>query len=199
MPDDQTLATSRAGRLRAATQGLHETLDRSIMGRGAFASLEGYGRFVRLQDAFHHDIAALYEDPGLNALIRDLAARSRAARTRADLADLAVPPLAPREPLFAPERPVDSATALGWLYVAEGSNLGAALLRKEVARFGLGDDFGARHLAPAPEGPAAHWRRFVAALDSLPLDPAQDARAEDAACTAFAHVQALADACLGKA
>ncbi|MCJ2185057.1 biliverdin-producing heme oxygenase, partial [Novosphingobium sp. 1949] len=113
-------------------------------------------------------------------------------------ADLGLEPLDRGEPVFAAGAAIDRASALGWLYVSEGSNLGAALLRKAVAPLGLSDDFGARHLAPAPEGPAAHWREFVAALDTVPLDAEEEARATEAARRAFVHVQALADACLAE-
>ncbi len=58
---------------------------------------------------------------------------------------------------------------MGWLYVVEGSNLGAAFLLKDAAKLGLGEEFGARHLAGAPEGRGLHWRTFTAALDEIEL------------------------------
>ncbi|MCJ2185182.1 biliverdin-producing heme oxygenase, partial [Novosphingobium sp. 1949] len=84
----QPQEASRARRLRDATHDLHQTLDTSIIDRGSFTSLEGYGHFLRMQQAFHRDIAALYADPALGALIPGLARRGRLARTSADLADL---------------------------------------------------------------------------------------------------------------
>jgi heme oxygenase len=66
------------------------------------------------------------------------------------------------------------------------------VLRKLVARIGLSDTFGARHLAPAQEGPAAHWRAFVEVLDALPLSPEEETQAIAGARAAFAHVAALA-------
>ncbi len=63
--------------------------------------------------------------------------------------------------------------ALGWLYVSEGSTLGAAFLFKQAqSDLGLSADFGARNLAAYPDGRATVWRRFVASLDSDTLDPA---------------------------
>lgn|GEM_PF-5496505 len=56
----------------------------------------------------------------------------------------------------------------------------------------LSDTFGARHLAPAQEGPAAHWRAFVEVLDALPLSPEEESQAIAGARAAFAHVAALA-------
>ncbi|WP_288806334.1 biliverdin-producing heme oxygenase [uncultured Novosphingobium sp.] len=76
-----------------------------------------------------------------------------------------------------------------------GRTWGAALLRKEVARIGLSDHHGARHLAPAPEGPAAHWRAFVAELNAAELTPEEEQRAVAGARAAFERVRSLADAC----
>src|SRR3546814_19183982 len=88
-------------------------------------------------------------------------------------------------PVFVPGDVVDIPTALGWLYVAEGSNMGAALLRKEAAKIGLSDNHGARHLAPAPAGPAPHWRAFLAALDSVTLDESEEGRVINGAIAAL--------------
>ncbi|MBB4100406.1 biliverdin-producing heme oxygenase [Sphingomonas kyeonggiensis] len=182
--------TPLSARLKASTHATHDRLDRSIMEAASFSSLDGYRRFLQVQRAFHSDIEAFYADPGLQALLPGLAERRRLPLIEADLADLG-------EDMgqALPGRPVpDPATALGWLYVAEGSNLGATLLRKEAARLGLSDAHGARHLAPAEEGPAAHWRHFKAGLDAAMLTDAEVERAVAGANAAFARVQALVDA-----
>src|SRR3546814_9670538 len=62
---------SRAKRLKALTHEVHENVDRSIMSAASFASLERYVRFLAVQSLFHHDVAALYEDTGLQALFPD--------------------------------------------------------------------------------------------------------------------------------
>lgn len=198
LPDLATPAESRALRLRALTRETHERLDDSVMNAASFATRDGYARFAAIQYLFHRDIDALYTDPALRAVLPDLAERRRLPLLALDLADLgtSVPP-ADAPPVFAADAPVDLPTALGWLYVAEGSRMGAALLRKEVARLGLSDGFGARHLAPAPEGPAAHWRAFVAALDAVDLAAADEARVIAGATAAFAQVQANVDQRLG--
>ncbi|WP_256213390.1 biliverdin-producing heme oxygenase [Sphingobium sp. YR768] len=74
---------------------------------------------------------------------------------------------------------------------------GRCPLRKEAQKLGLTDDVGARHLAPAPEGPAPHWRAFVAALDAVALTEHEEKRAEEGALEAFMRVQAHVDARLG--
>jgi len=184
----------RAKRLKAATSSLHEDVDRSIMSTSAFTDVDRYKQFLTIQYRFHRDVAALYEDPRLQALFRELSRRCRLPLVAADLEDLGVAKPDEEAPAFLSGEPVDVGTALGWLYVAEGSNMGAALLRKEAAKIGLSDDFGARHLAPAPEGPAPHWRAFVAALDAVELTEDEEHRATAGAGAAFARVQAHIDA-----
>ncbi len=186
------METSRARRLRAATGDMHERLDSRINAAAAFDTVEGYGRFVQMQWVFHAELAPLYADGALRALLPGLASRQRLALVVDDLADLDLAPVAEPEVRFAAGR-IDPAAALGWLYVAEGSNMGAALLHKAVARLGLSDDFGGRHLAPAPEGPAAQWRTFTAALDAADLDEFGEERAVQGARAAFARVEKLAE------
>lgn len=189
---------SRAKRLKALTHETHDQLDKSIMSAASFASVENYGRFVTVQYLFHRDIDALYGNAVLQALLPGLAERRRLPLIAADLTDLALPlPDDGRPLVFAQDEALDVPAALGWLYVAEGSNMGAALLRKEVSKIGLSDEHGARHLAPAAEGPAVHWRAFIAALDAAELTTEDEAGVVAGANAAFARVQALVDARIG--
>ncbi|GGN61415.1 heme oxygenase [Novosphingobium indicum] len=192
------LEPSRAKRLKALTHETHDRLDKSITAAASFASVEGYGRFVTVQYLFHRDIDALYDNAALQALVPGLMERRRLPLIAADLADLGL--LLPHDdtpPAFSQTGAIDIPEALGWLYVAEGSNMGAALLRKEAAKMGLSDEHGARHLAPAVEEPAAHWRAFTAALDAAELSVEEEAGAVAGANAAFARVQALVDARIG--
>ena len=195
-----TIDLPRSKRLKALTHEVHDRLDKSIMEASSFDSLEGYARFAGVQSTFHRDIEALYDDAGLVDLLPGLAQRRRVALIASDLSDLGheLPPVS-QPPAFVSGQAVDIPTALGWLYVAEGSNLGAALLRKEAAKLGLSDTHGAKHLAPADGGPAAHWRAFTHALDAAILTEAEEDRAVAGANAAFARVQALANAALVKA
>jgi len=188
----QPVEFSRARRLKAATHDAHERLDKTIMAHEPFSSRERYADFLRVQCLFHRDIDALYADSTLDVLLPDLAGRRRLGLIEQDLADLGVaPPPADREPVFARSASLDLPVALGWLYVAEGSNLGAAFLLKAAAKLDLSEAFGARHLAAAPEGRGLHWRTFTAALDAAALTPAQDARAVASAEDAFDRVYGL--------
>lgn len=190
--DVERTELSRAKRLKAATNETHERLDQSIMTLEPFASRERYGKFVEVQHQFHREIDALYSSDVLDKMLPDLDGRRRLHLIEQDLADLGIAsPLTASAPAFASGDDVDVPTALGWLYVAEGSNLGAAFLLKEAAKLGLSETLGARHLAAAPEGRGLHWKTFVAALDALPLDAADEGRVIDGAKAAFARVQGL--------
>lgn len=181
-PDTAT----RSQRLKSATRDSHGALDKRIMAGDIFSSREQFARFLRVQYRFHRDIDALYGSATLDALLPDLAERRRLPQIAHDLADLqqALPQAA------ASPVPADIAlpAALGWLYVAEGSNLGGTILFKMAARLGLGAEFGARHLAAHPDGAARHWREFTAALDSVPLSAEQEQQVIDAADAAFRSV-----------
>ncbi|MET0314645.1 MAG: biliverdin-producing heme oxygenase [Hansschlegelia sp.] len=179
---------SRLARLRLTTAAEHDRLDKRILAGRPFESRERYGLFLRVQHGFHSRVDGAYRDPALNALIPELAARSRLAEVVQDFADLGMAPdKSPAPPALAlPE-------ALGWLYVSEGSNLGAAFLLKEAAKLGLSAEFGARHLAPHPDGRGLNWRRFKTAVDAIVLSLNDEGRVDDGAQAAFRHVRELVD------
>ncbi|MFD1703324.1 biliverdin-producing heme oxygenase [Methylopila henanensis] len=177
-------------RLKADTAAQHEELDAAIMAGRPFVNLDLYGRFLDVQRAFHRDIDAVYGDLELIRLLPGLPALRRLPLIVQDLADLGLPPREDADaPAFVHGESRDIAEALGWLYVAEGSNLGAAFLLKQAARLGLSESFGARHLAPAAEGRGLSWRTFAAALDAAPLDASGTARAVSGAQAAFARIR----------
>ncbi|WP_029354893.1 biliverdin-producing heme oxygenase [Bosea sp. 117] len=176
----------RAKRFKAASAAAHERVDNGVMAAAPFASKANYERFLRFQYRLLRRVEPLYADAGLQPLLPELAGRSRLDALEQDFADLG---LAPPAVAFGPRLPI--AEALGWLYVVEGSNMGAAFLAKEATKLGFSDAFGARHLAGHPEGRGLHWRRFTAALDAVELTPDEDVRAAQAAADAFAHVEAL--------
>lgn len=186
---------TRAQALRALTQEAHGRLDSAIMAGRPFESRERYGLFLCVQYLFHRDIAALYESPALDALLPDLEGRRRLEAIAADLADLGLAPPTARAPALGVDMRVPA--ALGWLYVAEGSNLGAAFLLKAAEGLGLGAGFGARHLAAAPEGRGLHWKTFVAALDAVALSADDEQEVARGAEDAFGRVRAHVDAIFG--
>lgn len=184
---------TRIQRLKALTTGTHDTLDKRIMRAEPFANRERYTLFLEVQHHFHADVAPLFADEDLNRRLPGLAERNRYDALRQDIVDLGGVP----EELGATTGPLTPAQALGWVYVAEGSNLGAAFLRKEAAKIGLSDDFGARHLAGHPDGRGLHWRNFVAAYNDLPLTEAEELEAAEGAKAAFRRVHALVEEIFG--
>ena len=187
-------AASRSKQLKADTHATHDKLDASIMAANPFGSRESYTNFLRVQYAFHREIDALYDNENLGQILPDLIGRRRKALIAQDLADLGREPDAfSTQPTFKPNAQHDIPSALGWLYVAEGSNLGAAFLLKAAMQLGLSETFGARHLAAAPEGRGLHWRTFTAALDTIPLTEEQNHTVVAGAHQAFASVQGFVD------
>lgn len=188
--------SSRRARLKTATRDIHNVLDQRIMAFKPFADRARYTAFVQVQYRLHRDVDALYADPALNALLPGLSERSRLALVAQDLVDLGsmLDPATLPAPAFLPGVAAPVPEALGWLYTVEGSNIGAAFLLKAAAGLGLGAGLGARHLAPHPDGRAAHWRDFIAQFDEVMLPSAQEAQVEAGARAAFnaalGHAQA---------
>ena len=194
-----SLNRPRSKRLKQATHETHDRLDKAVMARKPFASLERYALFLAVQHAFHRDIDALYDDPALASLLPDLRKRARLGLIEQDLADLGKEPVtAHQEPVFRPGRQVDIPAALGWLYVAEGSNLGAAFLLKAAAGLGLGEQFGARHLAPQAGGRGLSWRNFTETLDSISLRDDEEELVITGATNAFGRVGSLVETVFGR-
>jgi heme oxygenase (biliverdin-IX-beta and delta-forming) len=190
---DRPAEETRIQRLKALTTGTHDTLDKRIMRAEPFASRERYALFLDVQHHFHADVAPLYASDDLNRRLPGLAERNRYEALRQDIVDLG----GVADELASTTGPLSPAAALGWVYVAEGSNLGAAFLRKEAAKIGLSDDFGARHLAGHPDGRGLHWRNFVAAYNDLPLSEAEELEAAEGATAAFRRVHGLVEEIFG--
>lgn len=182
---------TRAERLKRETHSLHERLDTSIVGKEPFATRERYARFVEVQYRFYAAIEPLYHEDRLKALIAGLPQRSRLNAARLDLADLG------REAPAVKPLPIAHREGLGWLYVSEGSTLGAAFLLKAVEAIGLGEEKGARHLAAAPAGRGRHWHDFKDALNAVPLSAAEDDLVVSGARAAFTHVHGLVAKVMG--
>jgi heme oxygenase len=176
-------------RLRAQTRTTHQGVDDAIMAAKPFASPQAYGRFLKVQHGIHFDVAPLYDNTELARAFLDLSGRGRLHAVEQDLADLGIDcPEIATPPATAS---IDMPQALGWLYVVEGSNLGAAFLLKYARKMGLSETHGARHLAEPPEGRAPYWKTFKTALNAVDLTANEDARAIAGAQDAFARVRAL--------
>lgn len=167
---DNSSAPTLSQRLKSETAEQHERMHALMAQGNPFADRDRYARFVAAQYLFQRDVEQLFQNPVVQATVPDLEMRGRQEASLADLADLGV---AKPEGECA-STGVGMPAALGWLYVSEGSTLGAAFLFKEAKeRLGLSETFGARNLAAYPQGRALAWRSFVASMDAPALaDPA---------------------------
>lgn len=181
-------ASLRSQRLNQITNEPHTKLDALVKAHTPFETQANFARFVVAQYLFQSELVALYNDPELIKLVPDLAERCRAEAAKLDLADLETEVPAPVA--GAVQNP-SKAQALGWLFVSEGSKLGAAFLIKRAVGLGLSETFGARHLGEPAGGRAEGWKSFTRTLDGLELSAEEEAAAEKGAVDAFVRFTVL--------
>lgn len=166
----QDTAESLSLRLKQETQHEHERMEQLMAAAKVFENTSNYAQHTLAQYYFQQDIEHLYQHPDVAKILPDLEVRGRSQAALQDLQDFGV---APQSSEIASEQ-VGYPEALGWIYVSEGSTLGAAFLFKEAqAKLGLSETYGARNLAAYPEGRMRVWKRFKAALDEANFSPAQ--------------------------
>ena len=172
----------RSQRLNQITHEPHTKLDALVKAHAPFETQANFARFVVAQYLFQSELVPLYNDAELTAIVPDLPARCRAEAAKADLADLDTEVPAP---VAGAVKNPTKAEALGWLFVSEGSKLGAAFLIKRAVGLGLSETFGARHLGEPAGGRAEGWKRFVKTLDGLALSAQEEAELDKGAIDAF--------------
>jgi heme oxygenase len=172
----------RSQRLNQITHEPHSKLDALVKAHAPFETPANFARFVVAQYLFQSELVSLYNDAELTAIVPDLPARCRADAAKADLADLDtdVP-----VPVAGALKHPTKAEALGWIFVSEGSKLGAAFLIKRAVGLGLSEAFGARHLGEPAGGRAEGWKSFVKTLDGLVFSAQEEAEVEKGAIDAF--------------
>ena len=178
----------RSQRLNQLTHAPHTELDALVKSHAPFETRESFARFVVAQYLFQSELKALYTDPALIAIVPDLAERCRAEQAGLDLADLNTG--IPADFAGALQNP-SLGEAMGWIFVSEGSKLGAAFLIKRAVGLGLSDSFGARHLGEPAGGRAEGWKQFTRILDGLELSAEEEAAAEKGAVDAFVRFTVL--------
>lgn len=181
--ESQLTHALRSQRLNALTHEPHSRLDALVKSHDPFADRAKFGKFLAAQHLFQYDLENLYHDAELAKIIDDLPSRARVEQTRLDLADLGQ--AEPQGDDSVRGQQLGLGAALGWIFVSEGSKLGAAFLIKRAEALQLSETFGARHLGEPEGGRAQGWKKFVAALDGVVLDAEQERQAEAAAIAAF--------------
>lgn len=139
------------------------------------SALSGLLEFHRQADAQAVPVTAALELAGLER-------RGRAEALSAGLVALgAAPDAASSAPPFA----LHVGSALGWLYVAEGSSLGGRVIRKTMIRDGV-DLTGLDFLDPHGEATGPRWAGFLAFMQAAVEEGrATSADVVDAAVLAF--------------
>lgn len=184
MTDSGTLTLTEA--LRQQTRETHEKLDHYLTSLGLFNNIELYKKFLSLQYYIHRDANSYYHDQTLTAIIPDLINRNRFEKVKEDLKDLKID--IPSTTFTSPNT-TNASEAVGFLYVVEGSKLGANTLLKRVEKIGLSENYGARHMAPDQDGRGASWRIFQNSINQAKLDIHTTIKS---ATTAFSQILAYA-------
>jgi len=178
----------RSQRLNQITNEPHTKLDALVKAHAPFETQANFARFVVAQYLFQSELVALYNDAELIKIVPDLAERCRAEAAKLDLGDLDTEVPAP---VAGAVKNPSKAEALGWLFVSEGSKLGAAFLIKRAVGLGLSETFGARHLGEPAGGRAEGWKRFTRTLDALEFTAEEEAEVEKGAIDAFVRFTVL--------
>lgn len=173
--------------LKVHSHKTHDAVDELVMSMQPFANIQNYGKFLQSQHEFHETLRPLYIDDTLNKQLNNIVELGRADLVLTDMKALNIDPSSLDITRPTPE----GAERIGWLYCAEGSNVGAAILYKEAGKIELSDDHGATHLAAHPDGRMRHWRSFQAKLDSLELTEKETQKALKGADDAFAYFKTL--------
>ena len=187
-PESAARPALRSQRLNQITNEPHQKLDALVKAHKPFEEVANFARFVVAQYLFQSELKALYTDPALKEIVPDLPERCRAEQAKADLADLNTEVPAP---VAGAVNSPSKAEALGWIFVSEGSKLGAAFLIKRAVGLGLSDTFGARHLGEPAGGRAEGWKSFIKTLDGLELTAEEEADLDKGAVAAFERFTVL--------
>ncbi|BCJ07949.1 biliverdin-producing heme oxygenase [Pseudomonas sp. RtIB026] len=164
--------------LREGTRACHEGLEARLPFFSEGFDRAAYARLLAAYHGFHAPLDTLlagYQAAERNktpALSRDLSALA---------IDVEALPLCHALP-----RIDDEASALGVMYVLEGSTLGGQLLKRAMAeRLGIDADSGGAFLDVYGAQTGARWRSFLARLAGADPEPAAQARTVKAAVETF--------------
>ena len=185
----------RITKLRAITTGTHQSLDDKVMSYQPYESNENYIKFLKFQHQFMNKVAPLYQSQQLTKVFYNLQSRCRLNYLKLDLADFNQSVTAVNDNEM---NTLSLPAAIGWLYVIEGSKLGAAILAKEVGKLNLTGEYGARFLAGPGNGRGSAWREFMQSVESIELSDQEEQMMLDGALNAFMYVHSCVDNVLAR-
>ncbi|WP_337177388.1 biliverdin-producing heme oxygenase [Paludisphaera sp.] len=161
-------------RLKEATRPRHEAVEARLGLMRLTSTLEGYARSLRLFYGLHRAAEKGFSRvSGWDAVGIDPAERRKTPLLEADLARLGMVPAQvaglPECPILPPIDGLPS--ALGMMYVLEGSTLGGRHITRAVeANLGLRPGDGCSYFASYGDRVGAMWRAFGAAVDAYAAD-----------------------------
>ncbi|MGE8110438.1 biliverdin-producing heme oxygenase [Pseudomonas sp. NPDC086566] len=175
--------------LREGTRDCHKTLEARLPFFSPCFDITDYRRLLQAYYGFHAPLEqhlSEYQGPERHkaaTLTRDLLALGLSE------ADIGALPLCQALPTIH-----DEASALGVMYVLEGSTLGGQVLKRAMAeRLGIGHDSGAAFLDVYGERTGSYWRSFLERLDRAPA--AEQAITVQAAIDTFTRFEAWLGDC----
>ncbi|HDS1737038.1 biliverdin-producing heme oxygenase [Pseudomonas sp. BP8] len=167
--------------LREGTQACHKGLETRLPFFHADFDLPAYRRLMQAYYGFHAPLETLLsgyqgsERAKTPTLVSDLQALTLTA------ADIDALPLCQALPVIDNE-----ASALGVMYVIEGSTLGGQVLKRAMAeRLGIDADNGGGFLDVYGAMTGQHWRSFLQRLEQAPASAAAQACTVHAAVATF--------------
>jgi heme oxygenase (biliverdin-IX-beta and delta-forming) len=175
--------------LRESTWPIHQRLDRRLMTTRRFSQSDDYRHHLSALWGIHAAVERGWSAVRWTEALDDIEERRKLPLLEADLralgAECANLPLCPDL-----GGDTDLPTALGVLYVIEGSTLGGRHLLTVVQRtLGLGPDRGASYLASYGPRVDAMWSRYGSAVESYCVDEPRRTRATEGAVRAFVAIE----------
>jgi len=187
-PAAPPVMASAMSELRSATWPVHQRLEKRLQVRGRFSQADGYRAHLEGMWGFCAGLEHRLESTGIGDALQDYDARRKLPLLARDLGTLGLSSAALAElPVcrILPACP-DTASALGCLYVIEGSTLGGQTLAPLVHRqLGFNADRGAAFLTSYGSRVGAMWRAFGSALEAWCRDPERRMRSVQAAIGTF--------------
>ncbi|ENU92034.1 hypothetical protein F971_03127 [Acinetobacter vivianii] len=172
-------------KIKTHTGAEHERLRNLMISLKLFENLKRYKNFTLAQYYFHNEIKNLYILHNINGIVPGIKCCQRLDALRRDMEDLLI---VPKENESGDILSLNKYETLGWLYVSEGSTLGAAILLKGAKDgYSLSESFGARNLAEYPEGRLTYWGNFVDKLNALDVSEEEEKFIIDGAFSAFKY------------
>lgn len=196
-------------RLRAATRGLHKSVEELPLFAALAAGelpLPCYVGLLRslaivyadleaaLRSATDAAVVAVWDERWrkLPPIQRDLAYFARHNVAETPVAELRAQLVAQR---IRQRAAADPRSLLGYLYVFEGSALGGTILRRQVAQsLGLSPAAGLAYLSSSGTAVKARWQDFGARMNAAPIAVAEHERLVTAAREAFGGISRIIEA-----